>query len=117
MTDLFQSELDGYLARLTALLENQTFADAEPVAEEATKRFPDSAELLRIYAITLHQLDRRDEALRLLYKAEKLSPDSLEVQCNLASLEVADGRADEAIERIGIEHDTLMAVRIKQHFQ
>ncbi len=100
MTDLFQSELDGYLARLTALLENQTFADAEPVAEEATKRFPDSAELLRLYAITLHQLDRRDEALRLLYKAEKLSPNSLEVQCNLASLEVADGRADAAIERM-----------------
>jgi len=100
MTDLFQSELDGHLARLTTLLENQAFADAVPVAEEATKRFPDSAELLRLYAITLHQLDRRDEALRLLYKAEKLSPDSLEVQCNLASLEVADGRADAAIERM-----------------
>lgn len=100
MTDLFQSELDGYLARLTTLLESQAFADAVPVAEEAMKRFPDSAELLRLYAITLHQLDRRDEALRLLYKAEKLGPDSIEVQCNLASFEVADGRADEAIERM-----------------
>lgn len=100
MTDLFQSELDGYLARLTTLLEAHAFADAVPVAEDAIKRFPESAELLRIYAITLHQLDRRDEALRLLYKAEKLGPDSLEVQCNLASLEVADGRADEAIERM-----------------
>ena len=100
MTDLFQSELDGHLARLTTLLENQAFADAVPVAEEATTRFPDSAELLRLYAITLHQLDRRDDALRLLYKAEKLSPDNLEVQCNLASLEVADGRADAAIERM-----------------
>jgi predicted O-linked N-acetylglucosamine transferase (SPINDLY family) len=100
MTDLFQSELDGYLARLTTLLESHAFADAVPLAEDAIKRFPDSAELLRIYAITLHQLDRRDDALRHLYKAEKLSPDSLEVQCNLASLEVADGRADEAIERM-----------------
>ena len=100
MTDLFQSELDGYLARLTSLLEARAFTDAVPLAEEALKRFSDSAELLRIYAITLHQLDRRDEALRLLYKAEKLTPDSLEVQCNLASLEVADGRADEAIERM-----------------
>ena len=100
MTDLFQPELDGYLTRLTNLLEAHAFADAVPVAEEALKRFPDSAELLRIYAITLHQLDRRGEALHLLYRAEKLSPDSLEVQCNLASLEVADGRADEAIERM-----------------
>jgi len=100
MTDLFQSELDGYLARLTTLLEAHAFADAASLAEEALKRFPDSAELLRVYAITLHQLDRRDDALRFLYKAEKLSPDSLEVQCNLASLEVANGRADEAIERM-----------------
>jgi predicted O-linked N-acetylglucosamine transferase (SPINDLY family) len=100
MTDLFQSELDGYLARLVTLLEAHNYPEAASLAEEALRRFPDSAELLRIYAITLHQVDRRDEALQLLYKAEKTDPDNLHVQCNLASFEVTDGRADEAIERM-----------------
>ncbi len=100
MTELFQSELDGYLARLTTLLEATDYSAAVNIAEDALRRFPDSAELLRVYAITLHQLGRRGEALPLLYKAEKLDPDNLQVQCNLASFEVADGRADEAIERM-----------------
>lgn len=100
MNDLFSDELNGLLAQLTTLLEAGDFAAAERAAQDAVSRFPDSAELLRMYAITLHQLDRHREALKLLYKAEKLDPGSLEVQCNLASLEVADQRADEAIERM-----------------
>ncbi|MFI4959787.1 MAG: tetratricopeptide repeat protein, partial [Lysobacterales bacterium] len=70
------------------------------LAEGALPRFPDSTELLRLYAIALHQLDHREDALRRLRQAEQLSPDNLQVQCNLASLEIADGHADEAIERM-----------------
>ena len=94
------AEHDALLARLTTLIEANAFAEAAQMAEDALPRFPESAELLRIYAITLHQLDRRADALRLLHQAEQISPDSLEVQCNLASLETADGHADEAIERM-----------------
>ncbi|HEY8683331.1 MAG TPA: tetratricopeptide repeat protein, partial [Rhodanobacter sp.] len=94
------AELDALLARLTQLIEAAAYAEAAQLAEQALPRFQHSAELLRVYAITLHQLDRREDALRLLYQAEQLSPGSREVQCNLASMEIADGRADEAIERM-----------------
>lgn len=100
MNDLFCSELDTLLARLTTLLEADACAEAAALAEDALPRFPESAELLRIYAITLHQMSRLNDALPLLYRAEVLNPDSLEIQCNLASLEVASNRADEAIERM-----------------
>ncbi|MEW5305539.1 MAG: hypothetical protein WDW36_008073 [Sanguina aurantia] len=100
MNDLFSSELDDLLARLTTLLEANNFTVAAELGADALPRFPKSAELLRIHAITLHQLDRLKEALPLLYRAEKLNPDGLEIQCNLATLETASGRADEAIERM-----------------
>ncbi|MFC5580326.1 tetratricopeptide repeat protein [Rhodanobacter terrae] len=92
--------LDVLLERLTSLIETTAYAEAAELAEDALPRFPDSAELLRIYAIALHQIDRREDALGVLYRAEKLSPDNLQVQCNLASLEIAEGHADEAIERM-----------------
>ncbi|OOG61303.1 hypothetical protein B0E46_15010 [Rhodanobacter sp. B04] len=97
----FQSpELDALLERLAQLIETAACAEAAQLAEEALPRFPDSAELLRLHAIAALQLDRREDALRLLQQAEQLSPDSLPVQCNLASVEIADNRADDAIERM-----------------
>jgi predicted O-linked N-acetylglucosamine transferase (SPINDLY family) len=100
MNDLFSSELDDLLARLTTLLEANNYASAAEIGAEALPRFPKSAELLRIYAITLHQLGRPKEALPILYRAEKINPDGLEIQCNLATLETASDRADEAVERM-----------------
>lgn len=94
------SELGALLERLTGLIETAACAEAAQLAEDALPRFPDSTELLRLYAIALHQLDRREDALPLLHQAERLSPDNLQVQCNLASLEIAGGLADEAIERM-----------------
>ena len=93
-------ELDVLLERLANLLEATAYAEVAQLAEGALPRFPDSAELLRLYAIALHQLGNREHALRLLRQAEQLGPGNLQVQCNLASLEIADGHADEAIERM-----------------
>ena len=102
MTDLFSSssELDELIAHLTSLVNAKTYTEVTNIAEEALARFPDSAELLRIYAVALHWLNRRIEALRLLHRAEKLSPGNLEVQCDLASLEITEGLAKEAIKRM-----------------
>lgn len=92
--------LDALLSRLTHLVETSAFIEAVQLADDATSRFPASVELLRIHAIALHQLGRNEDALHHLHQAEQLSPGNLEVQCNLASIETADGHADEAIERM-----------------
>ena len=100
MNDLFSSELDSVLARLASLVKAKADAEAIDVAENALARFPHSVKLVRMHAVTLNRLDRRAEALRLMYQAEKLNSDDVDFQCDLASMEIADGRAGEAIKRM-----------------
>ncbi|MET0331046.1 MAG: tetratricopeptide repeat protein [Dyella sp.] len=100
MNALAQSELDALLERLTTLLETSDDAQAAHIAEQALSRYPDSAELARLQSIALRQLGQRDEARQALLRAEQLSPDTLEIQCNLASLETVEGQADQAIARM-----------------
>jgi predicted O-linked N-acetylglucosamine transferase (SPINDLY family) len=100
MNAIAQPELDALLERLTTLLEVSDYAQAAHLAEQALPQHPASAELVRLQSIALRQLGQRDEARQALLRAEQLSPETLEIQCNLASLETAEGQADQAIERM-----------------
>jgi predicted O-linked N-acetylglucosamine transferase (SPINDLY family) len=100
MNAIAQSELDALLERLTTLLEAPDYAQAAHLAAQGLPQHPGSADLLRLHSIALRQLGQRDDAWQALRRAEQLSPDTLEIQCNLASLETAEGQADQAIGRM-----------------
>ena len=86
--------------QLVPLLQRGEFAAAEAFAAQARLAFPLDGELARLHGIALLQLQRRPEAQVVLERAAQLAPDSIEVQCNLASLAMQDNNADAAIERL-----------------
>jgi predicted O-linked N-acetylglucosamine transferase (SPINDLY family) len=100
MNTTARSNLDAALQRLVHLLQQGNSAEAEAFAANARREFPVAGELVRLHGIALLQLGRRREALIALNRAAELAPDSVEVQCNLASLALEDDHADAAIERL-----------------
>lgn len=100
MNTTARSHLDAALQRLVQLLQQGDSAEAEAYAAEARREFPVASELVRLHGIALLQLGRRREALVALNRAGELAPDSVEVQCNLASLALEDDNPDAAIERL-----------------
>ncbi|MHA6205568.1 O-linked N-acetylglucosamine transferase, SPINDLY family protein [Dyella soli] len=100
MTDLFSSSSESLAQQIVAQLERGLFGAAEQAAGQARRQFPDDAELARLHGIALLQLQRPDDAHVALEHAATIAPQSVEVQCNLASIELARGDADTAIERL-----------------
>ncbi|MGH8157183.1 MAG: tetratricopeptide repeat protein [Rhodanobacter sp.] len=100
MNTASSSEINVVLDRLVELLQHDANADAATLATQARAQFPHEHELVRLHGIALLRSGRRSEALATLKQAEELSPGSIEVQCNLASIEVENDEADAAIERL-----------------
>ncbi|MEW9624962.1 O-linked N-acetylglucosamine transferase family protein [Rhodanobacter geophilus] len=94
------ADVNAVLNRLNALLQDGAFADAANLAAGARLGFPMAAELARLHGIALMQLGRIREARMALVRAAELAPESVETQCSLASIALADGGADAAIERM-----------------
>lgn len=100
MTDAATSEINAAIRRLSDLLQRGAYPDAVEFAGRARREFPVSAELIRLHGIALLQMGRRNEAQIALVRAAELAPDNIDVQCNLASLALMEGKADAAIERL-----------------
>ncbi|OOG45679.1 tetratricopeptide repeat protein [Rhodanobacter sp. C01] len=100
MNTTFPRGIDAVLNQLIELLQHDANADAVVLAVQARAQFPHDHELARLHGIALLRSGLRNEALAILKQAEELSPDSIEVQCNLASIEVGNDDADAAIERL-----------------
>lgn len=94
------SDINAVLDQLTELLQHDANADAVALASQARTQFPHDHELVRLHGIALLRSGLRDEALATLKQAEELAPGNIEVQCNLASLEVESDEANAAIERL-----------------
>jgi predicted O-linked N-acetylglucosamine transferase (SPINDLY family) len=100
MTDLFTPSSQVLAQQIVELLERGAFHDGEQAAAEACVQYPDDGELARLHAVALLQLQRPADAVKILQHAAQLAPQSVEVQCNLGSAQLANGDADGAIEHL-----------------
>ncbi len=99
MTDI-APPLHAVLQQLGDLLTHGAYAEALSVAEQAQLSFPAHPELTRLHGVTLLQLGRLGDAARILQRAAELAPENVEIQCNLASLQLQNNDANGAIERL-----------------
>lgn len=95
-----RSELLAYQHQLAQLLERDEAPQADQLALRARADFPQDAEIARLHGLALLQLTRHEDAREALLQADRLAPDSVEVQCNLASLQLSEGDIDGAIKRL-----------------
>lgn len=100
MNDVSGTDIASTLQKLGELLQRGANEEAAQSATMARRQFPVSAELIRLHGVALLRLGRRREAQVALNRAAELAPDNVELQCNLASLAMADGRTGAAIERL-----------------
>lgn len=100
MTDAPLTDIAATLQKLGELLQRDANEEAVQLATVARRLFPVSAELIRLHGVALLRLGRRREAQTALNRAAELAPNDIELQCNLASLAMADGRIGAAIERL-----------------
>ena len=100
MTDVSATDIASTLQKLGELLQRGANEEAAQSAAMARRQFPVSADLIRLHGVALLRLGRRREAQVALNRAAELAPDNIELQCNLASLAMADGRTGAAIERL-----------------
>jgi predicted O-linked N-acetylglucosamine transferase (SPINDLY family) len=94
------NDLASVLHKLNELLQRGANEEAVQAAALARRMFPVAPELIRLHGVALLQLGRRRDAQVVLNRAAELAPGNLELQCNLASLALAEGRAQAAIERL-----------------
>jgi predicted O-linked N-acetylglucosamine transferase (SPINDLY family) len=100
MTDALPNDIASILQRLSELLQRDANEEAANLAALARRQFPVSADLFRLSGVALLRVGRRREAQVAMNRAAELAPGNIEVQCNLASLAMADGKVDAAIERL-----------------
>ncbi|HUA80593.1 MAG TPA: tetratricopeptide repeat protein [Dyella sp.] len=100
MTDALPTDIAATLRKLSELLQRNNNEEAAHFAATARRQFPVSAELIRLHGMALMRLGQRREAQVAMNRAAELAPDNVELQCNLASLAMADGRVGAAIERM-----------------
>ena len=100
MTDALPNEIGPILQRLNELLQRGAYEEAANLAAVARRQFPVSPDLLRLHGIALMRVGRQREAQVAMNRAAELAPGSVEVQCNLASLAMAEGKVGAAIERM-----------------
>jgi predicted O-linked N-acetylglucosamine transferase (SPINDLY family) len=84
------------VAELVDLLAAGQLPRATVRAAELLLRYPQDAELWRLRAICSLQAGDLDTAESELTRAHRLAPDSVEVLCNLASVQRARGRSEDA---------------------
>ncbi|GLQ97066.1 tetratricopeptide repeat protein [Dyella mobilis] len=99
MTEALPNDIASTLQRLSELLQQGANAEAANLAALARRQFPVSADLFRLYGVALVRLGRRKEAQVAMNRAAELAPGNVEVQCNLASMAMAEGKVGAAIER------------------
>ena len=100
MKQVSRSELLALHHQLARLLDRGDAAGAEELAARARAESPQDIEIARLHGLALLQLGRLGEARTALEAAAALAPDSVEVQCNLAAVQLEDGDADGAIARL-----------------
>jgi predicted O-linked N-acetylglucosamine transferase (SPINDLY family) len=100
MSIAIPADLKSALQQMVALLQRNENAEAVNFASRARRDFPVAHELIRLHGIALLRCNLRDEARMALHRAAEIAPQSVEVQCNLATLALEDGRVDAAIERL-----------------
>lgn len=100
MKQASRSELLALRHQLVRLLDRGDAAGAAALAAGGRPDFPQDAEVARLQGVALIQLGRHAEAREALQTAAGLAPDSVEVQCNLASLLLEEGQVDGAIETL-----------------
>jgi len=100
MTEAFSAKSDAVARQIVDLISRGSLAEAEALAARARRQFPAAAELARLHGVALLRLQRPIDALIALEQAAEIDPQNIEVQCNLASLQLTNGDADGAIERL-----------------
>ena len=100
MNDTLPTDIAAILAKLNELLQRGASEEAIQYAATARRQFPVAAELIRLHGVALLQTGRRREAQVAMNRAAELAPGNIELQCNLASLALADGKPGAAIERL-----------------
>jgi predicted O-linked N-acetylglucosamine transferase (SPINDLY family) len=100
MTDVSATDIASVLQKLSELLQRGANEEAAQFAAVARRQFPVSADLIRLHGVALLRLGRRREAQVAMNRAAELAPDNVELQCNLASLAMDEGKTGVAIERL-----------------
>jgi predicted O-linked N-acetylglucosamine transferase (SPINDLY family) len=100
MTDVPATDIVSTLQKLSELLQRNADDEAAQFAALARRQFPVSADLIRLHGLALLRLGRRREAQVAMNRAAELAPDNVELQCNLASLSMDEGKTGAAIERL-----------------
>jgi len=100
MKQASRSELLALHHQLARLLDRGDAAGAEELAARSRAESPQDIETARLHGLALLQLGRLDDARAALEVAAELAPDSVEVQCNLAAVQLEQGDADGAIARL-----------------
>jgi predicted O-linked N-acetylglucosamine transferase (SPINDLY family) len=100
MNTAVPADLRGALQHLVGLLQRGEDTEAAAFASRARRDFPVAHELIRLHGIALLRCGHRGEARMALNRAAELAPQSVETQCNLATLALEDGQVDAAIERL-----------------
>jgi predicted O-linked N-acetylglucosamine transferase (SPINDLY family) len=99
MTDALPNDIASILHQLNEMLQHGANAEAANLAALARRQFPVSADLFRLHGVALLRTGRRREAQVAMNRAAELAPANVEVQCNLASMAMAEGKVGAAIER------------------
>lgn len=97
-SDASQSLAD--LALISAHLRRRDVAQALTATEQLQRKQPKSAMVASLRGEIEMRLGHRDLARSALEAAEALDPSYFPAQMNLASLEVADGKLDKALQRL-----------------
>src|SRR3954451_16114413 len=92
-----RADTEAALRSIADLLGAGRAADAEAAASALLRVAPADIEAQRLRAIALLRLGRTDEARNALVLAHKIALDSIEILCNLGSVELARGDADAAL--------------------
>ena len=100
MNDASPNDIASILQQLNELIQRDANDEAARIAALARRQFPVSPDLLRLHGVALLRLGRRREAQVAMNRAAEIAPGNIEVQCNLASLSLSEGKAGAAIERI-----------------
>jgi predicted O-linked N-acetylglucosamine transferase (SPINDLY family) len=100
MKQVSRSELLARYHQLARLLDRGDAVEAEALAARARAESPEDAETARLHGIALIQLGRHAEAREALEAAARLAPESVDIPCNLASLQLEQGDVEGAIERL-----------------
>lgn len=100
MNDAQSTDLASTLHQLEALLQGGAHEEAINLAAFARRQFPVASDLIRLHGVALLRAGRRREATVAMNRAAELAPGNIEVQCNLVSLAMAEGKIDAAFERV-----------------